>query len=44
MPGPQVKNWAKYHALRREGYTKTAAAKIANAAAKPRPKRRAGGA
>lgn len=31
MPGPQVKNWNQYHALRKEGYSKSAAAKIANA-------------
>lgn len=30
MPGKQIKNWAKYHALRRQGKSKTSAAKIAN--------------
>lgn len=30
MPGKQVKNWSKYHALRRQGKSKTSAAKIAN--------------
>lgn len=31
MPGKQVKNWNKYHALRRKGMSKTSAAKITNA-------------
>jgi len=31
MPGKQVKNWSKYHALRRQGKSKTSAAKITNA-------------
>lgn len=30
MPGKQIKNWRKYHALRRKGMSKTMAAKIAN--------------
>jgi len=30
MPGKQVKNWQKYHALRRKGMAKTPAARIAN--------------
>ena len=30
MPGKAVKNWQKYHALRRRGMSKTTAAKIAN--------------
>jgi hypothetical protein len=30
VPGKQVKNWGKYHALRRKGMSKTSAAKIAN--------------
>lgn len=30
MPGKSVKNWRVYHALRRKGYGKTKAAKIAN--------------
>lgn len=30
MPGKQIKNWRKYHALRRQGMGKTQAAKIAN--------------
>lgn len=38
MPGKQVKNWSKYHALRRKGMSKTRAAKITNA--KPGRKRR----
>lgn len=40
MPGPQVKNWAMYHALRKQGKTKTQAAKIANAAAKKKKRKR----
>ena len=35
MPGPQVKNWAQYEALVRQGKSKELAAKIANS--KPRP-------
>lgn len=34
MPGKQVKNWKKYHALRKKGFSKTSAAKIVNAGAK----------
>lgn len=30
MPGPQVKRWKQYHALRRKGMSKKRAAKIAN--------------
>lgn len=30
MPGKQIKNWAKYHALRRKGKSKRSAAKITN--------------
>lgn len=30
MPGKQVKRWAVYHALRRQGASKTKAARIAN--------------
>ena len=30
MPGRQVKNWTTYHALRRKGYSKRLAARIAN--------------
>ena len=30
MPGRSVKNWRKYHALRRKGYGKRSAARIAN--------------
>ena len=36
MPGKRVKDWGKYHALRREGKSKQSAAKIANA---EKPKR-----
>ena len=31
MPGKQVKNWDKYHALRDKGMSKEKAAKITNA-------------
>jgi hypothetical protein len=31
MPGPQVKDWAKYEALRKKGHSKESAARIANA-------------
>lgn len=34
MPGKQVKNWKKYHALRKKGHTKKSAARIANAGKK----------
>lgn len=36
MPGKQVKNWDLYHKLRKKGYSKEAAAKIANKAGKKR--------
>lgn len=31
MPGKQVKNWNQYHGLRKQGMSKTQAAKITNA-------------
>jgi hypothetical protein len=31
MPGKSVKNWSKYHALRKKGYSKSKSAKITNA-------------
>jgi len=31
MPGKQVKNWRKYHKLRKKGFSKKSAAKITNA-------------
>ena len=34
MPGKQVKNWPKYEALRRQGYSKQSAARITNASRK----------
>lgn len=34
MPGKSVKNWPKYEALRKEGYSKEVAAKIANSGGK----------
>jgi len=34
MPGPEIKNWDVYHAIRKENYSKKSAAKIANAQAK----------
>lgn len=38
MPGPQVKDWDTYHALRRKGHSKESAARIANAQAKKKKK------
>lgn len=38
MPGKQVKNWKKYHALRKKGISKESAARITNA--KPGKKRK----
>lgn len=38
MPGRQVKNWRKYHALRRKGHSKRSAAKITNAGKKANKK------
>jgi hypothetical protein len=40
MPGKQVKNWPQYEKLRGKGYSKTSAAKITNASAKKRKKKR----
>jgi hypothetical protein len=41
MPGKQVKNWKRYHALRRKGYSKSSAARIANSRRRnPRRKKR----
>jgi hypothetical protein len=34
MPGKSVKNWPKYHALRRKGASKSKAARIANSGKK----------
>ena len=31
MPGKQVKDWPKYEALRKKGYSKESAARITNA-------------
>lgn len=33
MPGPQIKDWDRYHALRRQGKSKEEAARIANSEA-----------
>lgn len=30
MPGPEVKNWDQYEALRKKGFSKEAAARITN--------------
>lgn len=38
MPGKQVKNWRKYHALRKKGASKTKAAKVANSKRRKRKK------
>ena len=40
MPGKQVKNWPKYHALRKKGYTKKSAAMITNSQAKKKRRKR----
>lgn len=40
MPGKQIKNWGKYHALRKRGYSKTKAAKIANSGRRRRKRRK----
>lgn len=40
MPGKQVKNWDQYHALRKQGKSKTSAARITNAAAKKKRKKK----
>lgn len=39
MPGKQVKSWSKYHALRKQGMSKTSAAKVTNATTKRRKKK-----
>jgi hypothetical protein len=39
MPGKKVKNWDQYHALRKQGKSKTSAAKITNAASKKKKKK-----
>lgn len=40
MPGNQVKDWTMYEALRKEGFTKTEAAKITNHNVKMRKAKR----
>lgn len=40
MPGKQVKNWDVYHALRKQGKTKESAARITNARAAMKPKKK----
>lgn len=40
MPGKSVKNWKVYEALRRKGKSKRSAARIANAIARRRRKRK----
>jgi hypothetical protein len=39
MPGKQVKNWKQYHKLRRKGFSKRSAARIANAASRKKRKK-----
>ena len=41
MPGKQVKRWDIYHRLRRKGYSKESAARIANSVARRAKRRRA---
>jgi hypothetical protein len=43
MPGPQVKNWKQYEALRKKGFSKKSAAKIVNAGAGKGKRGRRGG-
>jgi len=38
MPGPEVKNWDLYYKLRKKGYSKEAAARLANTASKEKRK------
>ena len=40
MPGKEVKNWRQYEALRRQGKSKESAARITNAAAKKRKRKK----
>lgn len=40
MPGKQVKNWPKYEALRKKGFSKESSARIANSPAKKKRKKR----
>jgi hypothetical protein len=40
MPGKEVKNWPQYEALRAKGMSKESAARITNADAKKKAKRR----
>jgi hypothetical protein len=40
MPGRQVKNWKRYHALRRKGMSKSRAARITNGLHRKKRKRR----
>lgn len=40
MPGPQIKNWDQYHALRDKGMPKARAAAIVNGASAKRVKNR----
>lgn len=40
MPGKQVKNWRKYHALRKKGYSKSKSAKIANSGRRKKKRKR----
>lgn len=38
MPGKQVRNWSKYHALREQGKSKESAARISNSQEKKNAK------
>lgn len=40
MPGKQIKNWKKYHKLRKKGFSKKSAARITNANPGKRKKRK----
>jgi hypothetical protein len=40
MPGKRIRRWDVYHALRRKGYSKGKAARIANSKKKAKRRRR----
>lgn len=42
MPGPQVKDWSIYHALRAQGKSKSLSARIANSKRKKKRKKKKG--
>lgn len=42
MPGKQVKNWKLYEELRKKGYSKEQAARIANSKQPPKKRKKKG--